>query len=80
MSVCCSASSLRADRRDKLLKRLDTRGSKLHAEQQAEAVYEDAMQAGRMHGYGSYTLPDGNPATGGMAGRRPQWTRDLDSG
>ena len=30
---CCSARGLRADRRDKLLKRLDTGGSKLRAEQ-----------------------------------------------
>ena len=32
---CCSARGLRADRRDKLLKWLDTGGSKLHAEQHA---------------------------------------------
>ena len=31
---CCSARGLRADRRHKLLKKIDTAGSKLHAEQQ----------------------------------------------
>ena len=31
---CCSARGLRADRRDKLLKWLDTGGQNLHAEQQ----------------------------------------------
>ena len=37
---CCSARGLRADRRDKLLKRLDTAGeggAKLHAEQRERA-------------------------------------------